>query len=372
MKSVRDIGNIEGKTIFLRADFNVPVKDSVITDDFRIKKTLPLIDFIQKNGGRLVIGSHFEGEGGSLKPVFEYLKKDYQIVFLEDFYPEGLSVIKEALDSGNIVLLDNLRKYKEEKENSDEYAKHLSSFADFFVNEAFSSAHRRHASVIGIPKYIPGFSGFVFEEEIKELSRVLKPTHPFLFILGGAKFETKLPLVRKIFNIADYVFIGGALANDFIKAQGLSVGSSLLSSDGADVRDFLTPKLILPSDVLVRDESGAITKKKITDINITDYIVDVGPETMERVDSCIQSVKSILWNGPLGNYELGFKEATLSLAKSIAGSDTVSVVGGGDTIASIAELNLSDKFTFISTGGGAMLDFLANETLPGIEALNQH
>jgi phosphoglycerate kinase len=365
MNSVRDIGDINGKKVFLRADFNVPVKDGIIIDDFRIKKATGIIDFLREKGAKIVIGSHFEGEGGSLKPVFEYLKKLYPVVFIDDFYPNTPDINTE-----DIVLLENLRKYPEEKSNDDTYAKHLASFADYYVNEAFSSSHREHASIVGIPKYLPSFAGFVFEEEIAGLSQALHPENPFVFVLGGAKFETKIPLVKKFFALADKIFIGGALANDFLKASGFKTGTSLLSKDDVNIKDFLTDKLTLPSDVLVKNNSG-VSVKDINDIEAEDYIVDVGPKSVEKIRGLISDARFILWNGPLGNYELGYKNGTLELASCIARSSAKSIVGGGDTIASIAELNLYDKFTFISTGGGAMLDFLANETLPGIEALNK-
>jgi len=364
------MGDIAGKTVFLRADFNVPVKNGVITDDFRIQKTKHVINFLKQKGARIIMASHFEGEGGSLAPVAKLLSLEYPIAFIQNYFPDTPTDLHEALKSGEIVLLENLRIYAEEKGNDEAFAKHLASFADMYVNEAFASSHRAHSSIVGIPKYIPSFAGFVFEEEVKELSQALHPEHPFVFILGGAKFETKIPLIEKFFTLADKVFIGGALANDFLKAAGISTGTSLLSNTSVDIKKFLTDKLIMPFDVRVKSGGGSIVKK-VSEITETDYIVDVGPETMKSVCPVIGSAKYVLWNGPLGNYELGFKESTLSLAKCIAESDSMSLVGGGDTVASIAELNLSEKFSFISTGGGAMLDFLANETLPGIKALNK-
>lgn len=370
MKTLSNIPSLSGKTVFLRADFNVPVSNGKVIDDFRIKKTFASIDFLREKGASIIITSHFEGEGGSLFPVAEYLKEKYPLAFVSDYFPDNNPQIKTALDQGLIVLLENIRKYDGEKNNNEAFARYLASFADFYVNEAFASSHRNHASIIGIPRFIPGFAGFVFEEEVRELSRMFNPTHPFMFVLGGAKFETKLPLIKKFFTLADHVFIGGALANDFLKAQGSPTGKSLLSSSSSDIQQFLGTKLILPRDVWVKNENS-IEHKDIKNILPDDCIVDVGPETMKLVAETISGSKSILWNGPLGNYELGFKEATLSLAQSIAQREILSVVGGGDTIASIAELNLLEKFSFISTGGGAMLDFLAHETLPGIDAINK-
>lgn len=368
MRTLRDIRDVSGKNVFVRVDFNVPVADGVVVDDFRIQKSLETIDHLLSLGARIILASHIEGGEGTLRPVFEYLKNIYPIIFIEKYFPDSDVEIIHALKQGNIVLLENLRVYKEEKANDPEFARHLASFANFHVNEAFSASHREHASIVGIPKHIPSYAGFVFEKEVTELSKALNPKHPFLFILGGAKFETKLPIIEKFFDKADRVFIGGALANDFLLAQGANLGHSLLSEGSFDLKKYLVHKLILPKDVIVQSENGSEIKL-VQDIESTETISDVGPSTIDYVKEEIKKSQFILWNGPLGNYEKGFKEATLSLAQAIAESRAISVVGGGDTVASIAQLHLSDKFSFISTGGGAMLDFLANETLPGIEAM---
>lgn len=371
MRSINDIGNIDGKKIFIRTDFNVPIKDGKVFNDLRIKKTLPTIDFLLNKGGQIILASHIEEKIGTLKPVFEYLSNKYDLTFIEDYYPQSPKSLSDLLSKKKIVLLENLRKYPQELENSIDFAKHLAGFADIYVNEAFSVSHRRHASIVSVPKFLPSFSGLELSEEIRQLSRAFHPPHPFLFVLAGAKFETKLPLLKKFFALADNIFIGGALANDFLKAQGHSVGKSLFSKNVPDLKAFLTKKLILPSDVVVRNQAG-IFSKKIEEILPEDYIVDVGERAITALDEIIETSNFILWNGPLGNYEENFKQATLSLAKKIAENPNYKIIGGGDTAASIAELGLEDKFSFISTGGGAMLEFLANETLPGIEILNSN
>ncbi len=368
MRSIQEVDSLKGKTVFVRADFNVPVSGGVVSDDFRIKKTIPLIRLLRERGARIILASHFEGEGGSLRPVFNYLKELFPVSFIEDFYPEVPPALQDALEKGDVVLFENLRKYPQEKANDESFARHLASCAQIYVNEAFSAAHREHASVVGVPKFLTHYAGIVFEEEVRELSKAFEPSRPFIFILGGAKFETKIPLVEKFFNLADKVFIGGALSNDFFRAKGFATGKSLLSPSNTNVNAFLTQKLILPVDVLVKNEEG-VTVKKPEEVSKDDYIVDVGPQSMEDLCAEIRRSSFVLWNGPLGNFEIGFKDATLRVAECVAESNAVSIVGGGDTIASIAELNLFDKFSFISTGGGAMLDFLAHETLPGIEAL---
>jgi phosphoglycerate kinase len=370
MKSIKN-RDVNGKKVFVRVDFNVPMQDGKITDDFRIKKSFETIEYLQKNGAKIILASHIDVEPANLRPVYEYLGKKLKIVFIEDYYPNTPTELGVALENGEIVLLQNLRKYEGEKANDDVFAKHLASFADIYVNEAFAVSHRNHASVVQILKYIEGYVGFVFEEEIKELSRAFHPEHPFVFVLGGAKFETKLPLMQKFFDLADFVFIGGALANDFFRAKGIQTGMSLLSEGNTKLENFFTNKLILPTDVKVKNGDG-IFIKKTDDILPEDYIVDAGPKSMESFSEILRKSKFILWNGPLGNYEKGFKDSTLTLAKNIAESGATSIVGGGDTIASIEELGIKDQFSFISTGGGAMLDFLANETLPGIEALQSN
>jgi phosphoglycerate kinase len=368
MRTLHDLPDVSGKTVFVRVDFNVPIVNGKVGDDFRIQKSFQTIDFLREKGANIILASHIEGSSDTLYPVFEFLQEKYPLVFIREYESCVPDQMKEALLDGNMVLLENLRQYPGEKENSSDFAAHLASFADLYVNEAFPAAHRLHASIVGVPACIPGFAGFVFEEEVKHLSSVLHPKHPFVFILGGAKFETKLPLVEKFFAMAETVFIGGALANDFLKAKGFVTGNSLVSKGDIHLERFLTEKLILPIDVSVKNEQGTMIKM-IEDVLPDDVISDVGPQSISLLTPIIQQAQCILWNGPLGNYELGFKEGTLGLAKSIAESSGISVVGGGDTVASISELGLNDSFTFISTAGGAMLDFLAKETLPGIVAL---
>jgi len=365
MKTIQDIPDIEGKRIFVRVDLNVPVQNGVVVDDFRIRAALPTIQLLLDKGAHIVLASHFEGEGGSLKPVYEYLKKTYNdLVFVEHYFPETSSDFMQH----RIVLLENLRKYEGEKANDPVFAEHLSSLADIYVNESFASSHRPHASFVGIPKYIPSFAGITFMNEVENLSKAFNPEHPFLFILGGAKFETKIPLVKKFSNLADTMFVGGAIANDFFRAKGIRTGKSLLSKGDFNLHEFLSPKLLLPNSVVVEGNEGSVTKD-VTKVDEDEKIVDVGLTSIEDLKLVIEQAKTIVWNGPLGNYEAGYKEGTLLLARLVAQSSAHSIVGGGDTVASIADLHLEKDFTFLSSAGGAMLDFLANGTLPGIEAL---
>lgn len=368
MHSIKEAGDLRDKRVLVRVDFNVPIFKGVITDDFRIKKTLPLIEYLIDAGAKVILISHFEGDGGTLRPVSEYLAKKFEVTFIEDYFPQKEAGIHDALSNNQIVLFENLRKYPEEKENNIQFAMHLASYADIYVNEAFASSHRAHASIVGIPKYLPHYSGFVLEEEYEQLSKAFKPQRPFLFILGGAKFETKLPLVEKFLNIADAIFIGGALANDFFRAKGYETGRSLLSQKAVDITSLNMNKIFLPTDVIVKYDKN-VSVKQSQEMAQDDFAIDVGPESIKKLCELISKSAFILWNGPLGNYEMGFEDATLEVARAIADSSAISIVGGGDTIASIADLHRENDFTFISTGGGAMLDFLAQGTLPGFEAL---
>ncbi|MDD4989389.1 MAG: phosphoglycerate kinase [Candidatus Pacebacteria bacterium] len=369
MKSIKEAGPLKGKRVLVRCDFNVPLSGDTITDDYRIQRTLPLLLYLQKEGAKVVLVSHIESEDKTLMPVFKYLREILPMFIVYSIYDKSADNIFENLKEGSFVLLENVRRYEGEEKNDQKFAKDLSAFGEIYVNEAFSCSHRSHASIVGIPKYIPGFAGFLFEDEVKNLSKAFHPPHPFLFILAGAKFETKLPLVEKFLNLADNVFVGGALANDLFKAEGLEIGRSLISKGKLDLSSLLkNPKLILPSDVTV-ENGQKITVESPKSVSPQEKMVDAGPETDQVLKQKIKDAKFILWNGPLGQYEQGFKEPTFVLARAIAESAVETIVGGGDTLATIRELGLFDKFSFVSTGGGAMLEFLANETLPGIEAL---
>lgn len=377
--SVKEMNDVFGKKVLLRLDLNVPIRDGKITDDFRIRKSMPTLDLLISRGAKIIIISHCEGNKGeknqTLKPVFEYLKNTLPvtspITFIEDYVNENTLVTVNALKNGEILLFENLRKYEGEKENSADFSKSLAGLADFYVNEAFSVSHREHASIVGIPKFLPSFIGLLFESEIEHLSKTFNPPRPFLFVLGGAKFGTKMPLVKKFLEIADTIFVGGALANDFFKGLGYNVGTSVVSDGDFGLKEIISnKKIVLPVDVVVKGERG-IDVKSPQEVRDDEMILDAGSEAILQLGELVENSKYVLWNGPLGNFEIGFREGTLELAKKIAEISAESVVGGADTLAAIASLNLEEKFNFVSSGGGAMLDFLANETLPGIEALKK-
>lgn len=351
---------IQGKMFLVRVDFNVPVKEGVIIDDYRIVRALPTIQFLRDNGAKIILISHIETKDvpvPTLRPAYEYVNKLFPISFVEDCFSEEMRGKKEAMKEGDVILLENIRRYEGEKSNDPAFAEKLAQLADIYVNDAFAVSHRSHASVVGIPSYLPSYAGLLLSDEIKHLE-VSDDKHPFLFILGGAKFETKLPLIEKFLNKADMIFVGGALANDLLKLRGVDVKESLLSTADISIGHLLdNPKIMIPTDLVWNEEGTAI--------------MDAGPETIESLRPHVANAKYILWNGPLGNYEKSFKAGTSALSKMIGESSAESVVGGGDTLASIKELGLVDEFTFISTGGGAMLELLLKGTLPGIQALDK-
>lgn len=342
MRSIKQIKNLKGKRVLVRVDFNVPVKNGKVLDDFRIRKALPTIKYLQQKGAEVILISHLGKDGTeSMKPVANCLRK----------------YIKK-----NIVLLDNIRKFPGETKNDLSFAKKLSKLGDIYVNDAFSVSHRAHASITGLPKYLPSYAGFQLEEEIKNLSKVFKkPKHPFLFVLGGAKFSTKMPLIQKYLKLADSVFIGGALANNFLEAKGCEIGKSLVEEKKYNLKNLLkNKKLILPEDVVIENE----------------VILDIGNKSVKNLEKLIKKSKLILWNGPLGKYEDGGEKATkktMDFLLKQKGKEII--IGGGDLVSLVSKPKLEARTSnlkanlFISTGGGATLDFLANGTLPGIKAL---
>ena len=374
MKTLQEIGPLSGVKVLVRVDFNVPINQGRVVDDHRIRASLPTIDFLRSRGAKVILASHLEANDGSnlsLEPVAEHLKSlGLPVIFVSNLRA-AYDLSENELSLSQCMLLQNLRMDPGEKANDQSFAKQLASLADIFVNDAFSVSHRAHASVVSVPKYLPSYAGLQFQSEVSNLAKAFEPSHPFLFILGGAKFETKLPLLTKFMQTADTVFVGGALANDFFRAKGYETGDSLLSKETPDLAAFLgNAKLMLPQDVTLSDQSV----KSPAAVSVGERILDAGPETVASLAEKIASAHFILWNGPLGLYEKGFKQPTLSLAKQIGeatGRGVTTILGGGDTLAAVSELGVQDQFTFISMAGGAMLDFLAQGTLPGLEALNQ-
>ncbi|MDZ7726619.1 MAG: phosphoglycerate kinase [Candidatus Campbellbacteria bacterium] len=356
-----------GQKVLVRVDFNVPVDKDEVRSDFRIKRSLETIDFLREKGAKVILMSHIT-DVDTLEPVSHYLKDFIPHIFIEDLYDEKDRSALDGLENGEVALLENLRRNSGEKENNEDFSRDLADLADVYVNDAFAVSHREHASVVGVPKLMKGCAGFLIEEEVKELSRAIDPKHPFLFILGGAKFETKMPLIERFLDIADTLLVGGALANDLYKAEGLGIGQSLTSKAVDLEKVFTDPKVLTPKEVIV-ERDGEAHKINVQDVREEDIISDVSAEWIRTLEEKMADSETILWNGPFGNYEAGYSEGSEMIAKLIAESNAHSIVGGGDTLAIIGNLGISDKLGFISTGGGAMLDFLANGTLPGIEVL---
>ncbi|MBI3632226.1 MAG: phosphoglycerate kinase [Candidatus Vogelbacteria bacterium] len=365
-KSIRDAGELFGKKVLLRLDLNVSLKDGAVFDDFRIKGSLPTLNYLKDADAKIIILSHL-GEGGTetLRPVADYLKVSLLPIKIDVSLKDRVA----HMQNGEVIILENLRQDKREVVNDPEFAKELASLGDIYVNDAFSVSHRNHTSIVALPKLLPHYAGFLLQSEVENLSKLFNPDHPFLFILGGAKFETKINLVKKFLDIADKIFIGGALSNTIFKKMGYETGVSLVDEKEMNL-DFVlnNKKIVLPMDVTVRDAMGDSVKLP-DQVLKNENILDMGPESLEATKKMIDDAKYILWNGPMGNFEKGLKQITEDLATHLSKSGAKTIVGGGDTLTAIRDLDLVDKFTFTSSGGGAMLDFLVNGTLPGIEAL---
>lgn len=367
-KTIEEAGDIKGKKVLLRLDLNVPLVGDEIRDDFRIKQALPTISLLKKKGARTIIISHLDNSDTfSLGRVASYINKIIPLAFVKKL--DELTKVVPTMKDGDVMMFENLRLNSGEKENDSVFANELSRVADIFVNDAFSVCHREHASIVSLPRLLPSYAGPLLDREIRELSKSFNPSHPFLFILGGAKFDTKIPLIQKFLDIADNVFVGGALANDVFKDHGFEIGRSLTSKlPPAFLGISRNPRLIVPPDVVVA--SPEMTENRLPQkVGPEDKIMDAGPQTIAMLSDLLSEAKFVLWNGPLGDYEKGFDKGTKDLANAIAESSATSIIGGGDTVAVVSKMGILDKFTFVSTGGGAMLDFLAKGTLPGIEAL---
>lgn len=365
--------DLRGTYVLVRASLNVPIKNGVVVNAFRIEHSLSTIDFLRAQGARIILCSHLGKDGeASLQPVFEALQEHFPLRFSSEVIGEETTALRNSLQDGDVLLLQNLRKDPREKEDDVSFARELAALADVFVNDDFAASHRAHASLHAICSFLPSYIGVQFIRECEELARMRQPQSPSLCILGGAKFQTKLPLALQSRDNYDELFIGGALAHDIWRAKGFEVGRSLVSDiDLSDSPLVHAGNVFLPPDVVVeKDGHTRITTPDA--VQKEEMIVDAGPATVAFLAARAQQAHTILWNGPLGNYEIGYASATENVARAVAEADGFSVVGGGDTIASIQALHLQDKFGFLSTAGGAMLTFLETGTLPGIDAIRQH
>jgi len=383
--------DLKNKTVLVRADFNVPQDASLnITDDTRIRSTIPTLKYILEQGAKkLVIISHLGRPDGlvvakySLKPVAARLKEllGEDVLFLSDCVGD---IIKQDIDKSKekVILLENLRYHAEEEANDAGFAKSLATLADVFVNDAFGTAHRAHASTEGVTHFLKSAAGFLLEKEIKYLGgAVSNPAKPFMVILGGAKVTDKIGVIEYLLPKCDAIIVGGGMAYTFLKAQGKQIGNSKLEKEKLEIAKSILDKakqlnkeILLPIDHVVVDNIDANAKTEIVGENIPDgkIAVDIGPKTIKLFEEKLKFAKTIVWNGPLGIFEMdAFSKGTREVAEFIANLKTISIIGGGDTAAAIAKFKLEDKMTHISTGGGASLEFLEGKTLPGVAALTE-
>ncbi len=370
LRPITALTDIYGLRVIVRTGMDVPIQVGETPEHYRIERALPTLKYLIERGARVVIVNHIgRSVDASNRPLVKALQKHIPISFIDDVVGERAFNAIVHMKEGSALMLENVRSCGGEKDNDLEFAKKLAENADFYVNDAFSVAHREHASIVTLPTLLPSFAGITFIEEYETLTKAFAPDDPSLFILGGAKFDTKEPLVEKYIDIYTRTFIGGALANDFLKAKGYEVGKSLLSSADLSTSSLLTrDNLLLPMDVIASVDS-VWRETKSDAVMAHERILDVGPQSISMLEPLISGAKTILWNGPLGNYEEGYGEATERCARLVAESKGYSIVGGGDTVTAIQKLKLQDSFSFISTAGGAMLEFLEKKTLPGIEVI---
>jgi phosphoglycerate kinase len=385
--------DLKGKMVFLRVDFNVPLDEECkIRDDSRIKASLPTLNYILQQKAKVIVASHLGRPKGeyipelSLKPVAERLSEliPQEVILAPDVIGEEVLKLKKKLTEDQTLLLENLRFHKGETTNDSSFAQLLAQEVDYYVNDAFGASHRSHASVVGIPQYVEkAVAGFLLKKEVDYLSKAVhSPQKPYVAILGGAKVSDKIPVIENLLNKADSILIGGAMAYTFFKARGFEVGRSLVEEDKIELARLLLERaqeekvnFYLPLDHLVAAEKDPDTEVKTVDSPPLppDLMgLDIGPKTVEKYSEIIAKAKTIFWNGPMGVFEIEkFSQGTMKIAEAVANSEALSIVGGGDSVAAVYKAGVSEKISHISTGGGASLEFMANETLPGIEVLSE-
>ena len=391
-KTIRDIPQeeLKGKRVLVRVDFNVPLDENrQITDDTRIVESLPTIKYLKERGAKVILVSHLGRPKGKfteelkMDPVARRLEEllGEKVYKVDDCIGEKVEEAVSKLKEGEILLLENIRFYPAEEANDEEFARALSRLADIYVNDAFGTAHRAHASTAGVAKFLPAYAGFLMEKELEVLGEKLNnPVRPFLAILGGAKVSSKIGVIRRLLEKVDVLLLGGGMAYTFVKALGYEVGNSIVEEsmigEASDVMRIARERgvrLELPEDFVVAPEAKEGVEYKVVKWNQIPPDMagfDIGPETVEQFGRYIQEARTIFWNGPLGVFEIEpFSRGTVAIAKKIAQSGATSVVGGGDTIAAIKKAGVEDKITHISTGGGASLEFLEGRVLPGVEVL---
>lgn len=385
-KTIRDV-DLHGKRVLMRVDYNVPVKDGVIGDDKRIRATLPTIKYILEQGASLVLMSHLGRPAGtgyeaefSLKPVAERLEEllGQPVIFAPDCIGPEVEALAAQLKPGEVMLLENVRFYKTETKNDMKIAESLAKLGDIFVNDAFGTAHRAQSSTEGVAHFLPAVAGFLMEKEIDFLSRATEnPERPYVVILGGAKISDKIGVIRNMLQKADKVLIGGGMANTFFKAMGLETGDSLVEPEVLDVAKELLAegenKLALPIDVVVADAFDNAAHRKTVPVDEVEpgwRILDIGPATIARYGEILKNAKTIVWNGPMGVFEMpNFAQGTFAIAQILAEVPAITVIGGGDSASAVKKAGVADKMSHVSTGGGASLEFLEGKVLPGVAIL---
>jgi len=389
-KTIKDI-SVKDKKVIVRCDFNVPLKDGKITDDTRIKAALPTIEYLKEQGAAVILMSHLgrpDGQAKSeytLEPVSKRLSEllGTDVIFAKSdvVVDNNVKGQAEKLKFGQIMLLENVRFRKEETKNGADFAKELASLADIFVNDAFGTAHRAHASTAGVADYLPAVSGFLIEKEVEFLGNAVEnPARPFVAIMGGAKVGDKISVIRNLLNKVDTLIIGGGMAYTFYKSMGLDIGTSILDKDSVGLAfdllkeaDDKNVKMLIPVDVVCGKEFKNDTETvvcKRDEIPSDMMGLDIGPETISLYKEEISKAKTIVWNGPMGVFEMeNFAKGTFEIASAMADSEAITVIGGGDSAAAVTQFGLESKMTHISTGGGASLEFLEGKTLPGVAVL---